>query len=119
MSTRPLVASSDYDPYARKGAELPQGPPHWGAAGLSFADPVAALAEARKRAGLSQSEPARALGERQQFVSTYESGERRLDLIEFVDVARALGLDWARLLEDAVSSDANSRRALAAIPSPH
>lgn len=33
------------------------------------------------------------LGKPQQFVSKYEIGERRLDAIEFVDVARAIGLD--------------------------
>jgi transcriptional regulator with XRE-family HTH domain len=59
---------------------------------------IAALAEARKRAGLSQSELARTLGQRQQFVSKYESGERRLDVVEFVDVARALNIDWAPML---------------------
>jgi hypothetical protein len=27
-------------------------------------------------------------------VSKYEGGERRLDVVEFMDVAQALGLDW-------------------------
>lgn len=66
-----------------------------------YQDVIAGLADARKRAGLSQTQLAQKLGQRQQFVSKYESGERRLDVVEFVDVARALGLDWARLLEDA------------------
>lgn len=59
---------------------------------------IASLAEARRSAGLSQTELANKLGQRQQFVSKYESGERRLDVIEFVDVARALELDWGPLL---------------------
>ena len=66
-----------------------------------YQDVIAGLADARKRAGRSQTQLAQKLGQRQQFVSKYESGERRLDVVEFVDVARALGLDWARLLEDA------------------
>lgn len=60
---------------------------------------IAGLAHARKRAGLSQTELANKLGQRQQFVSKYESGERRLDVVEFVDVARVLNLDWAPLLD--------------------
>lgn len=59
---------------------------------------IAGLAEARKSAGLSQTELANKLGQRQQFVSKYESGERRLDVVEFVDVARALDLDLGPLL---------------------
>lgn len=68
-----------------------------------------ALAAARRSAGLAQSELATRLGRRQQFVSKYESGERRLDLVEFVDIARVLGSDVA-LLIDAISSpnDASS-----------
>lgn len=51
------------------------------------------LRAARGRASLTQEDLARRLGRRQQFVSKYESGERRLDFIEVLDVARALGLD--------------------------
>ncbi len=57
-----------------------------------------ALAMARQHAGLTQSDLAEKLGRRQQFVSKYESGERRLDMVEFVDIARALGLDAAKLV---------------------
>ncbi|MFC0202921.1 helix-turn-helix domain-containing protein [Novosphingobium soli] len=59
---------------------------------------VTALLDARKAAGLTQAEFARALGRRQQFVSLYETGERRLDVVEFCDVARQLGLDPASLI---------------------
>jgi transcriptional regulator with XRE-family HTH domain len=41
---------------------------------------------------LSQEELAEKLGRRQQFVSKYESGERRLDFFEVVDVAMILGV---------------------------
>lgn len=49
------------------------------------------LREKRKRAGLSQAELARQLGRSQSFISKYESGELRLDLIELRGVCRALG----------------------------
>lgn len=47
--------------------------------------------EAREKAGLTQNEVALALGKRQSFVSKYESGERKLDVLEFIDVCKALG----------------------------
>lgn len=53
---------------------------------------IGKLVEARKTAGLSQEAFAVELGRHQQFVSRYEIGERRLDVVEFVDVARALGV---------------------------
>ena len=57
----------------------------------------ALLTESREQAGLSQTELARRLGKPQSFVSKYEGGERRLDLVEFVRVAHALGADPAKL----------------------
>lgn len=59
---------------------------------------IEALAAARRNAGLTQAELANELGRRQQFVSKYESGERRLDIVEFADIARALELDAALLI---------------------
>ena len=56
------------------------------------------LIQARKRASLSQEGVAKLLGTHQQFVSRYETGERRLDAIELVDVARALGLSPVDLI---------------------
>lgn len=56
------------------------------------------LKQARKAAGFTQARLAELLGTRQQFVSKYESGERRLDVIEFLDVAEALGADVHRLI---------------------
>ncbi|MFI5386260.1 MAG: hypothetical protein ACHQ50_09080 [Fimbriimonadales bacterium] len=40
----------------------------------------------------------------QSFVSKYERGERRLDVVEFLEVARAIGIDsirFIRQLDDA------------------
>jgi transcriptional regulator with XRE-family HTH domain len=49
--------------------------------------------QARKRAGLTQVELAERLGRPQSFVSKYERGERKLDVIEFCEVSRALRID--------------------------
>lgn len=59
---------------------------------------IDALSEARRVAGLSQNELAERLGRRQQFVPKYESGERRLDIVEFADISRALGMDLSILV---------------------
>jgi transcriptional regulator with XRE-family HTH domain len=51
-----------------------------------------ALIEARQSRGLTQTEIAARLGKPQSFVSKYESGERRLDVIEFLNVCEALSI---------------------------
>ncbi|OFJ47798.1 transcriptional regulator [Janthinobacterium lividum] len=55
------------------------------------------MADARERQGLTQTELANRLGKPQSFVSKYESGERRLDLVEFLVVCAALGVEAAAL----------------------
>lgn len=49
--------------------------------------------EVRKKAGVTQEEVAERLNRHQSFVSKYENGERRVDLIEFLDIAEAIGFD--------------------------
>jgi transcriptional regulator with XRE-family HTH domain len=56
------------------------------------------LVEARQRADLTQAELSARLKRPQSFVSKYERGERRLDVIEFGYIARAIGLDPVRFL---------------------
>lgn len=51
------------------------------------------LVEARKKAGLSQAQLAERLRKPQSFVSKFERGERRLDVIEFRLVAKAIGIE--------------------------
>jgi transcriptional regulator with XRE-family HTH domain len=54
---------------------------------------------ARKRAGLTQQQLAKRLKRPQSFVAKYEGGERRLDVVEFVTIARAIGADPLRVLK--------------------
>ncbi len=56
------------------------------------------LIEARKARKLSQEALANRLGRIQTFVSKYERGERRLDVVEFLEVARALEIDAYKVL---------------------
>jgi len=57
------------------------------------------LVAARREADLTQVELSFRLKRPQSFVSKYERGERRLDVIEFGEVARALGIDPIRILD--------------------
>ncbi|MCC7334114.1 MAG: helix-turn-helix transcriptional regulator [Pirellulaceae bacterium] len=57
-----------------------------------------ALIEARKAKKLSQADLAEMLGRVQTFVSKYERGERRLDVIEFIEVAEVLDMDIVRII---------------------
>lgn len=54
---------------------------------------IAALVEARKAAGLSQAALAGKLKCQQSLIARIESGERRIDVVELVVMARALGVD--------------------------
>jgi transcriptional regulator with XRE-family HTH domain len=51
------------------------------------------LIAVRKAAGVTQLELAERLGKPQQFVSKVELGDRRVDLVEFVAICRALRVD--------------------------
>jgi transcriptional regulator with XRE-family HTH domain len=54
----------------------------------------------RKQKGINQQQLARLLGRQQHFISRYETGERRLDVAEFADVAVALGLSPSALIRE-------------------
>ena len=56
------------------------------------------LIEARKKAGLTQVELAERLSRPQSYVSKYERGERRLDVIEFLNVAEEIGIEPVEFL---------------------
>ena len=61
------------------------------------------LVAARRKAGLTQHEVAERLGRPQSFVAKVEGGERRLDVIEFVALARVLGADPVKLLRKLIA----------------
>ena len=50
----------------------------------------AALAAARDRAGLTQAQLAKLLRKPQSFVSNYERGQRRIDVLELLRIIEAL-----------------------------
>ena len=51
------------------------------------------LIKARKDASVTQDKVAERLSRPQSFVSKYENGERRVDVIEFLELAQAIGFD--------------------------
>lgn len=57
-----------------------------------------ALKAARKKAGLNQEEVAERLQRPQSYVAKYETGDRRLDVVEFIDVCWAVEADPATIL---------------------
>jgi transcriptional regulator with XRE-family HTH domain len=64
----------------------------------SYRATVEVLVEARKAAGLTQRELAARLGRPYSVVANIERGERRIDIVEFIAVARALGIGELELM---------------------
>lgn len=62
------------------------------------------LVEARERAGLTQTQVAQQLQRAQSFVSKYELGERKLDVIDFVNVCVCLDVDPGDILRQVIRS---------------
>ena len=65
------------------------------------------LRQIRVDAGLRQEDLAQRLGRPQSFVSKYESGESRLDLLELQEVCIAVGLklsDFIRSFEESLNT---------------
>jgi len=69
------------------------------------------LAEARRGAGLTQVDLAKRLSRPQSFVSKFERGERRLDVIEFLDIAAALDIEPYKFLSKVRLGQRSSRKA--------
>jgi len=69
----------------------------------------ALLRDLRRRRGLTQTEVAERLAKPQSFVAKYECGERRLSVIEFIDVTLALGADPASILRQLIELDRSHR----------
>ena len=60
------------------------------------------LAEARDKTGINQRELSRQLKRPHTYISKVESGERRIDVIEFIEIARALEIDPTKLFSKVV-----------------
>jgi transcriptional regulator with XRE-family HTH domain len=58
------------------------------------------LVAARNAAGLTQHQLADKIGRPQSFVAKYEGGERRIDLIELLQIADLLGVDPLRIVRE-------------------
>ena len=56
------------------------------------------LVEKRKAAGLSQAELAKRIGRYQSFVADLERGQRRLDVVELLELAEAIGFDASKAI---------------------
>jgi transcriptional regulator with XRE-family HTH domain len=57
------------------------------------------MIRARKAAGLTQHELANRLRRPQSFVAKYEGGERRVDVVEFIEICKAVEADPNKLLK--------------------
>jgi transcriptional regulator with XRE-family HTH domain len=57
------------------------------------------LIEQRKRVGLSQAALAKALGRYQSVIAAMESGSRRIDVVEFLEIAEVIGFDPHALID--------------------
>lgn len=70
----------------------------------------ACLAAARRRVNVTQQELAARLGKPQSFVSEYERGQRRVDVVELLVISPALGVDRLRLFAEIAKSARRSDR---------
>lgn len=61
---------------------------------------VTVVREARLAAGITQAELGRRLSRDQSHISLIEGSQRRLDVVEFIDLANALGADPQDLLRE-------------------
>lgn len=68
---------------------------------------MAMLIEARERAGMTQTELAKRLGEYQSFVARLESGQRRIDVVELIELASALDFDAPTMVRDVTAIEAD------------
>jgi transcriptional regulator with XRE-family HTH domain len=59
----------------------------------------------RKAAGLTQTVLAERLGKPPSYVAKYELGDRRLDVLEYLDIAAAIGFDPSEPLRSLLPKD--------------
>jgi len=70
-----------------------------------------ALVSARTACGLTQTELAEKLRKPQSFVSKYERGERRLDVVELIEIVRQLDLDPHSIIDEIEALGSSESRA--------
>ncbi|PTY01666.1 XRE family transcriptional regulator [Verrucomicrobia bacterium LW23] len=77
-----------------------------------YSDEYAAFREmlrtTRERLGLSQEELGEKLGKHQPFIARIEAGQRRLDVVEFIHLMRAMGvspIEFLKKFEKTVSKE--------------
>lgn len=58
------------------------------------------MIKARKDAALTQQELADRIKRHQSFVAKYEGGERRLDLIELIEISKHINLNLQNLISE-------------------
>lgn len=60
---------------------------------------VDVLTQARHASGLTQADLAARVGKDQTFISIVERGQRRVDVIEFIQLSKAMGRDPVALMK--------------------
>lgn len=68
---------------------------------------VQMLTRARHESGILQAELAEKLGKDQSFISNIERYQRRIDVIEFCDIADAIGIDKEAFFKEFLESRKN------------
>ena len=60
---------------------------------------ISILIETRKKRGITQTALASQIKKPQSFVSKYETGERRIDVIEFLEISNAMKVDAIKIIK--------------------
>jgi transcriptional regulator with XRE-family HTH domain len=81
-----------------------------------YARLIAMLVAVRQKAEIRQQVLAKKLGKPQSFVAKYEGGERRIDAVEFITIARALEADPVRLLREFVAGESRAKSPRKGLP---
>ena len=63
-----------------------------------YIEVVALIRRARERSGKTQSEIAKILGRPQSYISKIETCERRIDVVELLQLCRAIGVPLSEVL---------------------